>query len=539
MSFLTTPTGFSALPSDCLREIFQYFVNDMTSLYCCMLVNRTWCRIIIPLLWRRPFEYSESKSKKYFELIRTYLDCLTNSARMRIRKVGYYLPSYPRPLFPYHEYLKELDCEKLDEAVEEWIGRFEFDQCLEDPDDIIYTELLKLLMSQRQSLWRLRLGQYKKGYNLPPISTFPRIKYTLANLRRFEFRGDIDCLSEPGLDNLYDFLIKLSHISNGIEKIYIDMTEDDYGLSVEGLQQLIASQKNLLSFHYNQEMSEINNSKSFIEALSSNANTLKNVEFNNIPLNEQCLGALKKFHNLESMQFVYCYEKDIFNETVKVLEDLPSQLKVEKLMFHRGDLSSVTLEVLRLANTNVRELTVDNIVPDLFEVILEHCPNIVYLAAAISQKTFESLACLSTSKIEHLILKTLDTKNIETKDFQQLGKSLSLSLHHLSLNFNISVEELSSLLKECQSPLKSLCLKFDVITDDDINRDEYLRVVMEFAKKNELLKEFKFYLDVKSDLFDVLKAKDIFTKDIFAEAQLIIPKISQETLKPFTYSEGW
>src|SRR4051812_13060810 len=105
--FLTTQTGFSAVPLDCLQEIFQYLENDMTSLYRCTLVNRTWCRINIALLWRRPFEYSGSKStRRYSELIRTYIACLSKCVKMEIHK-GYYIPDHPRPLFPYHQYLKE------------------------------------------------------------------------------------------------------------------------------------------------------------------------------------------------------------------------------------------------------------------------------------------------------------------------------------------------------------------------------------------------------------------------------------------------
>ena len=182
--------------------------------------------------------------------------------------------------------------------------------------------------------------------------------------------------------------------------------------------------------------------------------------------------------------------------------------------------------------------------------IFKYCPNIAYLATIISEKNIESLSYLSSSKIEHLILKTLDreecNENIEnienieifeTKDFQQLGKSLFLSLRHLSLDFNLSVEELSSLLKECQSPLESLCLKFDITTHDDLNKDDYLKVVMEFAKKVDSLKEFKFFLNFKNGI-EAKDIIDVFSKDILAEARLIIPTISRETQAPSAYSKG-
>lgn len=533
--FLTTQTGFSAVPLDCLQEIFQYLENDIKSLYRCMFVNRTWCRIIIALLWRRPFEYSGPKStRRYSELVRTYITCLPKDTKMKIYETGYNIHLHPRPLFPYQKYLKELDCEKLDEAVEEWVKRFGFEGYRpEDSQNVVYTELLRLLLSRCEGLWSLRVGQHSDKYYFPPAATFPRIKYTLTNLRKFEFRGDSDCLDEPVLDNLYGFLKKLSNISNNLEYINIEMTEDEDSLSGDGLRKLIKSQKNLSFFRYDQLQTQpdIEKTKEFVKALSHNASTLKNIEFDYLPFNVQCLSSLKKFNNLECMQFAYCFEENISDEIEEIVELSPSQLKVKKLIFHDGILTSVTLEILRLVNTSVRELTVNNVVPGLFEHIYEHCPNITYLATTISQKTVESLEYLSTSKIEHLILKTLkDNKDtcLDIKDFQQIGKNLSLNLFHLSLDFNVSAEELSFLLRECQSPLESLCLK----VDDVSNRDDHLKVVMEFARKDDSLKEFRFSLDSKK--FRDIKAEDIFSKDILAEAKLLIPNILRETQEPFT-----
>lgn len=533
--FLTTQTGFSTVPLDCLQEIFQYLENDIKSLYHCMFVNRTWCRIIISLLWRRPFEYSGPKStRRYSELVRTYITCLPNNSKKKIYETGYNIHLHPRPLFPYHKYLRELDCEKLDEAVEEWINRFGLEEYRpEDPEEIVYTQLLKLLLSCCEGLWSLRLSRHCDKYYFPPAATFNRIKYTLTNLRKFEFCVDLDCLTERGLDNLYEFLKKLSNISNNLEYINIEMAEDREFLSGDGLRKLIKSQKNLAFFRYDQLQlkPDIEETKEFVKALSHNASTLKNIEFDYLPFNVQCLSSLKKFNNLECMQFAYCYEENISDEIEEIVEHSPSQLKVKKLIFHSGILTSVTLEILRLVNTSVRELTVNNVVPGLFEHIYEHCPNITYLATIISQKTVESLEYLSTSKIEHLMLKTLDDNKdtcLDIKDFQQIGKNLSLNLYHLSLDFNVSVEELLFLLRECRSPLESLCLKFD----DDSNKDEYLKVVIEFARKDDSLKEIRFSLDSKK--FKDIKAEDIFSKDILAEAKLLIPNILRETQEPFT-----
>src|SRR5260363_360931 len=42
------------LPNECLFEIFNYLKNYYRFLFSCLLVNRQWCRIVIPILWSEP-----------------------------------------------------------------------------------------------------------------------------------------------------------------------------------------------------------------------------------------------------------------------------------------------------------------------------------------------------------------------------------------------------------------------------------------------------------------------------------------------------
>ncbi|GBB85101.1 hypothetical protein RclHR1_11680006 [Rhizophagus clarus] len=44
------------LNHDCLSLIFETINNDKSSLYPCLLVNRLWCKIAVPILWRNPWE---------------------------------------------------------------------------------------------------------------------------------------------------------------------------------------------------------------------------------------------------------------------------------------------------------------------------------------------------------------------------------------------------------------------------------------------------------------------------------------------------
>ena len=46
---------FSGDLPELINEIIQYFHNDFSTLHSCILVNRLWCRLAIPLLWEDPF----------------------------------------------------------------------------------------------------------------------------------------------------------------------------------------------------------------------------------------------------------------------------------------------------------------------------------------------------------------------------------------------------------------------------------------------------------------------------------------------------
>src|SRR6266498_3775508 len=73
----------SYLLIDFLSEILEYIENDFNSLYSCLLVSRFWCRIVIPILWKNPFNiyvpmnknYQDLKienNRKYFTIFDTY-----------------------------------------------------------------------------------------------------------------------------------------------------------------------------------------------------------------------------------------------------------------------------------------------------------------------------------------------------------------------------------------------------------------------------------------------------------------------------------
>jgi len=49
----------SNLNKDVLYLMFEELQNDEKTLYSCLLVSKTWCEVIIPILWKNPWKYDK------------------------------------------------------------------------------------------------------------------------------------------------------------------------------------------------------------------------------------------------------------------------------------------------------------------------------------------------------------------------------------------------------------------------------------------------------------------------------------------------
>ncbi|KAF0356588.1 f-box domain-containing protein [Gigaspora margarita] len=87
------------LPNECLIKILSNFKSNYRCLFSCLLVNRHWCRIIVPFLWNEPTEYFNDK-----RLIRTYVLLLNAEEQTLLIPFEIIIPNYPKPLFEYTRY---------------------------------------------------------------------------------------------------------------------------------------------------------------------------------------------------------------------------------------------------------------------------------------------------------------------------------------------------------------------------------------------------------------------------------------------------
>ncbi|CAB5199737.1 unnamed protein product [Rhizophagus irregularis] len=103
-------------------EVIKYFQNDYSTLYSCLLVNRLWCRLSIPLLWENPFSI-RTRNYNFIEIyLRNLNDDDFNTKLNEYKIVNNSLPS--NLLFNYPKFLKYLNIYKFILSVNKWLESF-------------------------------------------------------------------------------------------------------------------------------------------------------------------------------------------------------------------------------------------------------------------------------------------------------------------------------------------------------------------------------------------------------------------------------
>ncbi|RIA84044.1 hypothetical protein C1645_832871 [Glomus cerebriforme] len=101
------PSQQQLLP-ECLENILSN-LSETKDLYSCLLVNRFWCTVVVPYLWKYPFNIAGESKERCNMIIRTYLSCVSEDSRKKLLNAGINMSEYPcKPLFDYISYLQDL-----------------------------------------------------------------------------------------------------------------------------------------------------------------------------------------------------------------------------------------------------------------------------------------------------------------------------------------------------------------------------------------------------------------------------------------------
>ncbi|KAF0549652.1 hypothetical protein F8M41_025079 [Gigaspora margarita] len=175
------------LPNEFFFEIFIHLKNYRRSLFSCLLVNRHWCRNVIPILWR---ELDVSKSRKLIEICTLSLNAEEKEQLLSLTTI---LPNNQNLLFEYLTYTTTIKIDS-DDGIMNWLNH------------------KKSVFEPLYSPYDLRTERAIQAIKSSLISMFLRTSKRLKNL---SISGEILNMSEKIFDKC-TALVSLKFANNNI-----------------------------------------------------------------------------------------------------------------------------------------------------------------------------------------------------------------------------------------------------------------------------------------------------------------------------------
>ncbi|CAB5197582.1 unnamed protein product [Rhizophagus irregularis] len=417
---------------DCLIHIINELRNDKKTLYTCLLINKKWSNIIIPILWKNHSWniYNNESKIKLYNIILSFLSLKTrnNLLNNEIKLPSSILKS-KTPLFNYLNY-----CE------------------FPEPEDI-KDIIIRMILNIKNLIWK----------TCQPLSLFP---------------GAINCFSklyslsiDP--DNINsNSIYEMSKICKNLNILSIYNCSKDH----HGLISLIDVQKNLEKLNiYHNDINKKGNCQELSKALARKGDTINEIHldlFNNIPSSFMI--------SLNNLKRIDIFNQDIREEEININEfqQYLAISKFPKLEFFnvkgllcfkefsllikgtRGNLSHLLIDI------KTDEFIIKN-TGMLIKEISNNCPNIKILYTFIESKDFIHIKSL-----------LLNCKKLQDIRFYNLNNFIEDYYH----NDNIG-DELLNILSNNNNDLISLNHLF-ISEDWGYSIDALERFFQSFKEKN-------------------------------------------------------
>ncbi|PKY18160.1 hypothetical protein RhiirB3_522544 [Rhizophagus irregularis] len=521
---------FSGDLPELISEIIKYFHNDFSTLYSCILVNRLWCRLAIPLLWEDPF----SIPTKNFNFIIIYLHNL-NDNDLKTKLNEYEIKNYlfnSNTLFNYPNFIKSLNTWKIISSIEKWVSSTIF--------RTLTTEKRLLNFFLQDSISRSEF-EFKRLINRSLFKLFIENEVKLNTF-------DIEIISyiyHDYFNDILELILQNPNFINNIKylKLYVGDTpfyypfrdNNENTLTIKSLSQIINSQKNLkkILFSYN-------SLPLYQTILNSNcSNTLNTIIFyyvnfkSMINLNK----VFEQLNVLESVHIIYCYSLN--THFIQQIINLTKPLKLKSLfineMSHVDPLQSLLQKSGDYLENFGFGFGYDLLFKrQLFILIMEYCKNIsffdlygfedqiIYLSFDLIEDIKQNLNYLSINVCENLLLS--DGIKRSSIILKNLGQTLPFKLEYLNLTLNINVSDFEIFLKNSQNTFIKKLLINNKMREDS---EDILPFIKEYIMKKKRVK----YLAIMDTFFEnssevIFKSKDLFSlKDEVKEFKLYNIKI--------------
>ncbi|GBB98245.1 hypothetical protein RclHR1_03180010 [Rhizophagus clarus] len=407
--------------------IFDKLQKDRNSLHSCLLVNKKWCKIIIPILWKKHAWNLQLTIESVKKLSNILLSFLPSSSKKLLSDHGIELPStillYKFPLlFNYISFCNFPRQINVNNIIHMVLGE---NNNYQSKSNLLEQEIYKLFVSECKST-RILIWM-----TCQPITLFPGA--SICFLQLYKLCVYVDIVNSNALH-------EMARICKNLNKLYIDSVSDCPNNNWGGVISLIDAQKHLKVLEIIVKVDK-KIGKEVSKALKRTGNTIERFWLNSVEISTfQFLTSLINIKEL----------------TINNWEDY----KTEEIMEFRKYLAISEfpkLQYLRIIGpvSCLKEIS----------LFIEKTGGNVSTVIIITDKALENTGMLIKAIADNCPKITCLNTYIEPKDFIHI-KSLLLNCRHLKL------------LRLINSSKKS-----DVNVNDNLG-DELLDILASFSPKS-------------------------------------------------------
>ncbi|RGB41751.1 hypothetical protein C1646_662846 [Rhizophagus diaphanus] len=472
-------------------EIIKYFQNDISTLHSCILVNRLWCRLAIPLLWEDPFSF---RTRNY-NVIEIYLDNLNDDFKTKLDKYKINDNSLPsNTLFNYPKFLKYLSIFGIFSYVDNW---FETAVRISEPGNRYFLKDLSCYS----------VFDFKRLINMSLFKVFIENEVNIHTL-------EIEISSAYYSNNKYfnyilELILQNTNFIHNIKNLnlYINkpfsVSNDDRNNGYELIENRISQITNL---HQNTKKILLSHDniplfQSLLLSKDSNcSNTLNTIIFYYVNLNGMINldKIFKQLNVLESVHIIYC--SSLNTGFIQQIINLTKPIKLKSLFINELSQVDKSLQLLLQKYGDYLEnfgyvLGVLSQKQQLLELIIKYCKNIKFLdfyefesnlihqiISNYIENIRQNLNYLSINIIyEDYYLSNGNNERSSTL-LQNLGQALPSKLEYLSLTLRIKENDFRVFLENSQNIFINK-LKIMQNSSDDI-----LHCIKEYIMKEKRVK---------------------------------------------------
>jgi hypothetical protein len=501
-------------------EVIKNFKNDYSTLHSCILVNRLWCRLAIPLLWENPFStIPYSYPTRNYKFIKIYLHNLNDDLKAKLNNYKIndnLLPS--NPLFNYPSFLKHLNVWSIFYSVEEW-----------------FEDILETLYTENEDVSE-DLDLVSDFIKLIQMSLFKIFIENVANLDTFEIEiKSTNC--NTFYNNILELFLQNPNFFHNIRNLNF------YNICPHETIVTAAVTKNriLQIINLHQKLKKIllgNNSIPLYQSLllskdyncSNTLNTfiLYRINFKGIIILDK---VFEQLNVLESVHIIYCSLNTSFYQQII---NLTKPFKLKSLFIDKSHIDNESLLLLLqksgiyLENFGYEFISLRQ---ELIESIIKYCTNIKFLKTVeIENKIYYQLFNLIENikqNLYYLSINVLIGGNIECNSsiiLQNLGQILPSKLEYLHLSLHIKASDFEVFLKNSQGTIiEKLVIK-------NINdQDHALPYIKEYIMKRKRVNYLALYEHILVNRYCI--RRDLFyLEDEVKEFRLYNIKVQKYSL---------